>query len=60
MSATEQTKTDEIKQTETMTDHVSSVNMESVNRIAKLPMVESTINAATSLYEKAKVNMYCT
>ncbi|GLV36100.1 Lipid storage droplet-1 [Carabus blaptoides fortunei] len=54
MSATEQTKTEEINQTETMADHGSSVNMESMNRIAKLPVVESTINAATSLYEKAK------
>lgn len=31
------------------------VNMESVNRIAKLPVVESTIQTATNIYEKVKV-----
>lgn len=31
------------------------VNMESVNRISKLPVVESTIQTATNLYEKVKV-----
>jgi len=30
------------------------VNMESVNRITKLPVVESTIQTATSIYEKVK------
>lgn len=29
--------------------------MESVNRISKLPVVESTIQTATNLYEKVKV-----
>lgn len=32
--------------------------MESVNRISKLPVVESTIQTATSLYEKVKVNIF--
>lgn len=30
--------------------------MESVNRISKLPVVESTIQTATSIYEKVKVS----
>lgn len=33
----------------------NAIHMESVNRIAKLPVVESTINAATNMYEKVKV-----
>lgn len=33
------------------------VSMESVHRIAKLPVVESTINVATNMYEKVKVNI---
>lgn len=32
--------------------------MESVQRISKLPVVESTIQTATGLYEKAKVRNY--
>lgn len=32
-----------------------NINMESVNRIAKLPVVETTINAASNMYEKVKV-----
>lgn len=32
--------------------------MESVNRIAKLPVVESTIQTATNIYEKVKVSVY--
>lgn len=34
------------------------INMESVNRIAKLPVVESTIQTATNIYEKVKVSSY--
>lgn len=34
----------------------SCVNMESVNRITKLPVVESTIQTATNIYGKVKVN----
>lgn len=33
------------------------VNMESVQRIAKLPVVESTIQTATNIYEKVKVSV---
>lgn len=32
--------------------------MESVNRIVKLPVVESTIQTATSVYGKVKVNTF--
>lgn len=32
-----------------------TVNMESVNRITKLPVVESTIQTATNIYERVKV-----
>lgn len=38
-------------------DEHSSVNLEAVNRIAKLPVVESTIQTATSLYGKVKVRI---
>lgn len=34
---------------------VSCVNMESVHRIAQLPVVESTIQTATNIYGKVKV-----
>lgn len=33
----------------------SCVNLETVNRIAKLPIVESTIETATTIYSKVKV-----
>lgn len=33
----------------------SCVNMESVHRIAQLPVVESTIQTATNIYGKVKV-----
>lgn len=33
------------------------VNMEAVNRIAKLPVVETTIQTATNIYEKVKVSV---
>lgn len=34
-------------------------SMESVNRFSKLPLVESTIETATSLYGKVKVSIFC-
>lgn len=59
MSTTEGTKPEE---THTMdagvADQISPMNMESIQRVAKLPVVEATINAATSLYEKAKVGFF--
>lgn len=36
----------------------NALHMESVERISKLPVVESTINAATNMYEKVKVSHY--
>lgn len=34
----------------------SCVHMEAVDRISKLPVVESTIGTATNIYGKVKVN----
>lgn len=38
-------------------DEAQSVNLEAVSRISKIPVVESTIQTATSLYEKVKVSL---
>lgn len=61
MSTTEVTKTETTHTVDAdAPDQISHMNMESVNRVAKLPVVEATINAATSLYEKAKVVFFST
>lgn len=51
--AVENNKTKET--TEVQKDETSYINMESVNRVVKLPVVEAAINTATNLYGKAKV-----
>lgn len=38
-------------------DAQSGNHLEAVNRISKIPVVESTIQTATSLYEKVKVSL---
>lgn len=41
---------------ENVAQRVSCVHMESVDRIVKLPVVETTIETATNIYGKVKVN----
>lgn len=45
----------EIQEANVPTTQPGVCNMESVQRISKLPVVESTFQTATSIYEKVKV-----
>lgn len=46
------------EQPSAITAPASCINMESVNRIVKLPLVESTIQNATNIYGIVKVSVF--